>query len=94
MVAPNVLGKPDMVRRILSRLVVFPSSVVPKCIMLTMHMFDSNQSLSIWPGNPRTSLMSGDQKGPYKTQDPGPGGADWSGGARGGPDNVKSVSSS
>ena len=76
----EVKGKPDMVRRILSGLVVFPSRVVPKFIMLTMHMFDSNQSLSIGPGNPRTSLMLGDQNGPYKTKDPGPRGADWSGG--------------
>ena len=66
-----------MVLRILSVLVIFPSRVEPKLSMLIMHMFGSDQSLFIGPGNPRTSPLSGDQKGPYKTQDPGPRRPDW-----------------
>ena len=76
--------KSDMVFRILSGL-VFPSRVrVPLLTLSVMHMFDFNQSLFIGPGNPRTSPMSGDQKGPYKTQDPGLRRTDWWDGARGG----------
>ena len=61
-----------MVLRILSVLVIFPSRVEPKLSMPIMHIFGSDQSLFIGPGNPRTSPLSGDQEGPYKTQDPGP----------------------
>ena len=73
----KVKGKSDMVLRILSVLVIFPSRVEPKLSMPIMHMFGSDQSLFIGPGNPRTSPLSGDQKGPYKTQDPGPRRPDW-----------------
>ena len=73
----RVKGKSDMVLRILSVLVIFPSRVEPKLSMPIMHMFGSDQSLFIGPGNPRTSPLSGDQKGPYKTQDPGPRRPDW-----------------
>ena len=66
-----------MVLRILSVLVIFPSRVEPKLSMPIMHMFGSDQSLFIGPGNPRTSPLSGDQKGPYNTQDPGPRRPDW-----------------
>ena len=73
----KVKGKSDMVLRILSVLVIFPSRVEPKLSMPIMHMFGSDQSLFIGPGNPRTSPLSGDQEGPYKTQDPGPRRPDW-----------------
>ena len=73
----KVKGKSDMVLRILSVLVIFPSRVEPKLSMPIMHIFGSDQSLFIGPGNPRTSPLSGDQKGPYKTQDPGPRRPDW-----------------
>ena len=73
----KVKGKSDMVLRILSVLVIFPSRVEPKLSMPIMHMFGSDQSLFIGPGNPRTSPLSGDQEGPHKTQDPGPRRPDW-----------------
>ena len=73
----KVKGKSDMVLRILSVLVIFPSRVEPKLSMPIMHMFGSDQSLFIGPGNPRTSPLSGEQEGPYKTQDPGPRRPDW-----------------
>ena len=90
----KVNGKSYMVLRTLSGLVGFTSRVVPLFTMPIMHMFNSNQSLFIGPSDPRTSPMSGDQKGPYKTQNPGTRRADWWGEATGDIGSVGFVSSS
>ena len=72
MAAPNVLRlRGSLIWFCLGLL--FSQSVVPLFSMPIMYMFDTDQSLFIKPGNPRTSPLSGNQKVPTKPRTLTPG---------------------